>query len=271
MFAVVTDSTVYFTRQEATQLQVRVLPMLYTVGSMSCSEGYLDENGRYLDLLANGTEQHTAQVSVSTFMSAFNELRRKGMDILCVTISSRLSGTYSSAVMAAKECGPDHILVVDSLSTVGGMRFLVEHAVALSAQNKSISEAADELEALREHVGIVLSVDDMTALRRSGRLGFVRQSVSTVLNLRPIFYCKDGTVVAGAVARGSANQYQEIVQSVPEGAKRILVHYVSQRGAAETLARKLRRIHACEISIQSVGPVLAIHLGLGAIGASWQC
>ncbi len=270
MFAIVTDSTAYLTRREAAELGVRVLPMLYTAGGISLGEGHLDENGRYKELLARGTDHHTAQVSVATFMSAFNELLRKGFSVLCITISSRLSGTFSSAMIAAKEFAPDRILVLDSLSTAGGMRFLVERAAELSHSDYTLQEAADDLERMRDFVGIALSVDDMSALRRSGRLSFVRQSVGTVLNIRPILLLKNGTVIANGTARGTQAQLAELVRCIPLDAKGIIVHGITKQAAMESLRKLASERHACAVRSMDVGPVLAIHLGLSAIGVAWH-
>ena len=270
MFTVVTDSSVYFTRGEAESLGVRVLPLLYSVSGRHFGEGYVDENGRFLELIDQGKEMHTAQVSTSTFLSTFSELRRKGQDILCLTMSSRLSGVYSGAMMTARDMDPEHIIVVDSLSIAGGFKFLAEKACEMAKQNYTLQQAADEIESLRERIGIVFSVNDMDALRRSGRLGFVRQSATTILNLRPILLCKYGAVVYDAVARGTHAQIRALAHAVPDGAKRIEVHYVQNRQSAEMIMEELKKRFTCRFKISNVGPVLAIHLGLSAIGISWQ-
>lgn len=271
MFTVVTDSSVYMTRREAERLGVRVLPLLYSVDGKPYAEGFSNENGRYRELIAQGRDMHTAQVSPSSFLGAFNEILRRGNEVLCLTMSSRLSGVFRSALMAAKELDAMRIMVVDSLSTAGGLAFLVRKACTLSRENNSLNQAADELEKLREQVGIVFSVDNMEALRKSGRLGFVRQSIGTVLNLRPILFCKHGTVVSGGVVRGAHAQLAELVRSIPQEAKHIIVHYITNQSAAQTLCEMVRKKFSCPVSISEVGPVLAIHLGLGAIGVAWVC
>ncbi|NLV58323.1 MAG: DegV family protein [Clostridiales bacterium] len=271
MFTVVTDSSVYMTRQEAETLGVHVLPLLYSVDGISLSEGYAYENGSYHELIAQGKTLHTAQVSPSSFLKAFGELLHMGHSVLCLTMSSRLSGVYSSATMAARELDISRIAVVDSLSTAGGLAMLVEKACELSQESRTLSEAADELVRMRERVGIALSVDNMDALRKSGRLGFVRQSVGTVLNLRPILLVRNGAVVSGGVVRGANAQLAELVRNIPAEAKRIIVHYIADQAAAQVLCQMLRPNFTCPISIAEVGPVLAIHLGLNAIGVAWIC
>jgi DegV family protein with EDD domain len=270
VFSIITDSSAYFTRQEAESLGVRVLPLLYSVDGKQFTEGHSDENGQYQTLIAQGKVLHTAQVSGASYLSAFSELLRKGGEVLCLTISSRLSGAYSSAMMAARELGFKGILVVDSLLTAGGLKFLAEAASELSRKGCSIHEAADALESMRERVGIAFSVEDMEALRKSGRLGFVRQSVGTMLNLRPILHCKHGTVISAGVARGRHAQVAELVRSIPAEAKRIEVHYILNRTAADALRQGIQKRFACDVTLSVAGPVLGIHLGLNAIGVSWM-
>ena len=245
--------------------------MLYSVQSMPLSEGYIGENGRFCELLQkNPRTAHTSQVRMSAFMSAFNELLRKGTKaILCITISSRLSGTYSNAVIAAREFPDAKILVVDSQTTAVGTRFLVEKAAELSRDGMDVGKATDILEAMRERIGIALSVEDMDALRRSGRLGLVRQSVGTILNIRPVLYCKYGTVVAGKQVRGQSGQISGLVNAIPPHVTHIEIVSVMEKPVMDLLEKAVRARFSCSIGRSRVGPVLAIHLGVSAIGVAW--
>ena len=79
--------------------------------------------------MAEGIDHvHTSQATLAGFFNAFQRLRRAGYEVLCITISSRLSGTYANAVLAAKELGGQHIEVVDSLSTCSGLYLLIREA-----------------------------------------------------------------------------------------------------------------------------------------------
>lgn len=125
------------------------------------------------------------------------------MEVLCLTISSRLSGTYSNASLAAKSVG-GAIRIVDGRTTAGGSCLLLRHAAQRIREGAQLQPLAEELRALREQIGIAFSVTDMNPLRRSGRLGIVRQSVGTILNIRPILQLVQGGVVACDTARGKA-------------------------------------------------------------------
>ena len=130
MIVLVTDSTAYISAAEAAALGVMVLPMTYSVDAQApVNERYVDDNGDFERLIReNPTTLRTSQVSFVRFQSAFEELRAAGHQILCMTISSRLSGTYGNAFNAARELPGDGIRVVDSLSTGGGLTLLLREA-----------------------------------------------------------------------------------------------------------------------------------------------
>lgn len=271
MIAIVTDSTICIPKSEAEALKIRIVPNSYSVGARAYRESYVDDNGDFERLIFAKPEAcKTSQAPVSAFTPVFEELVRNGFEVLCVVISSRLSGTYSSACIAAQEVDPKKIVVVDSLTTAGGLYFLVKRAIKLTAQGLTLTEAAQKLIELRKHTGIVFSVDDMSALRRSGRLGHVPQSICTVLNLRPILLCVHGTVVARGLARGVAERIREIVAKVPDNANEVLVHYMGDPNNAAPLIKALKnRFSALEIGLFKLGPVLSVHLGAGTLGVAW--
>ncbi len=272
MIAIVTDSTAYLTKQEATDLGIRIVPMSYTVAGQMYNESYSDQNGDFESLIfKNAGRCTTSQAPRSAFMSVFDELIRQNYEVFCIVISSRLSGTYSSASLAAKEVSKDKIVVVDSLSTAGGLSILAKKAKELALKGLSLQEITNVIEKTRDKIGISFSVDNMDALRRSGRLGIVRQSVGTILNIRPILLCKDGAIISYGIARGKTEQIRELVSTIPHNAKEIIVHYLGKRINAEELVsgikNKFPSIHIRQIEL---GPVLGIHLGLGIIGISWM-
>ncbi|MDF2557207.1 MAG: hypothetical protein K0R71_1035 [Bacillales bacterium] len=268
MYTVVTDSSVYMTREESEGLNVRILPLSYSVNNQTFSEGYSDENGNYKELINSVRTSQTSQVSVDYFLSIFNLLIRKGQKVLCITISSRLSGTYANAVKAAQQLGSKDVMVIDSLSTAGGLRFLVEKACKLSKDN-SLDVAAVEIEKMRNLVGVAFSVDEMDSLRKSGRLGFVRQSVSTILNLRPILLCQNGTVVSKGVVRGKNAQLAGLMKCIPDSAKKVIIHYINHTNKLDELEILIQNRFKFPVGKSLLGPVLGVHLGLSVIGVSW--
>ena len=102
MITLVTDSTAYLTKEEADRLKLRVVPMHYTIAGNSYTEGFADENQNFVDkIAANPDLCATAQASVADFVGMFQAIVHQGGEVLCVVISSRLSGAYSSACICA--------------------------------------------------------------------------------------------------------------------------------------------------------------------------
>ena len=269
MTVIVTDSSAYLTREAAQRLGARVVPMTYSMaGSPALAEGYVDENGAFNRLISGGAALHTSQASMAGFVAAFQEIVDAGDDILCVTMSSRMSGTYSNAVFAAKEVAPERIRVVDSLITSAGLMQLIERARALLDAGKTLEETATALEALRGRVAMIFTVEDIEPLRRSGRIGSIKSSVSTILNIRPILSCKDGALVSSGIARGRNDQRRRLLQAVPAGVKKVYVIDYQAREHSGVLANALR-LRGVEAQSCQLGPVLAIHLGAGSVGLSW--
>ncbi len=275
MFTVVTDSTAYFTRAEAQALGIRVVPMSYSVSGQMFLEDYIGENGDYIRLIeTSGYSTHTSQAGVGAFLSVFSELRRRGENIFCLTISSRLSGTFASAMSAAREldAAGTSIMVADSLSTGGGLRMLVERASAMSKEGFSLERTADEIERLRDKVGIAFSVENMTPLRKSGRLGLVGQSVSTILNVRPILLCQKGTIVSGGVVRGTRAQIEALVNAVPSNSESVILHYIRETQSVDALHKATEALADRGMAVETcpIGPVLGIHLGMDVLGLAWM-
>lgn len=270
MIAIVSDSSISLTKKDAEELGVHIVPMSYNVGNRVFHEQYSDMNGSFEKLISS-YPCTTSQPVAAAYMSTFQELRRQGYEILCLVISSRLSGSYSSATLAAKEIGEEHIRVVDSRTVAGGMRFLVERARELIAAGTGLEETALRLEKERENITIMLSVENMEPLRKSGRLGFVRKSIGTILNIRPILMCANGALTSVGFAKGSRQQIEKLVEEIPETANKILIHCLGDEAAAKNLFVALtRKFPQIKPDISSIGPVLGIHIGIPAVGIAWM-
>ncbi|HOV68912.1 MAG TPA: DegV family protein, partial [Clostridia bacterium] len=230
-----------------------------------------EENGPYNEIIEKyGATAKTSQAPMSAYLTVFNELIRAGYDILCIAMSSRLSGTYSSALAAARAVSHKRIKVVDSLTTVYGQYLLTEKAVELIRQGKRLLEVAQELELMRNKIGLVFSVDNIDALRRGGRLSIVRQSVSTILNVRPILLCKDGVIVADGNAKGKSALIRELLARIPKNAVKIGIMNMNTQDIADELYNRLKALHPkCLVEHWNLGPVIGIHLGPVAIGLGW--
>ena len=270
MITIVTDSSCYIKKSEAQELGIRVIPLTYTVNGQSYYESFSDQNGDFETLLKGNGKYTTSHPNMAAYLSSFEEELQKGNEVLCITISSRLSGAYSTAYMAAKQTENKNIVVFDSLFTGGGLYLLIKEAQKMIDKGLSLQDISNELPAIRDRITIAFSVDDMTPLRNSGRIGFVRMSVGTFLNIKPILLCKDGAVVSDSVAHGNTEIIKKLVAKISANTQEVAISYIGDNRLASNLYHVIKEIcsHAA-ITLQKIGPVLGIHLGLKVIAVSF--
>ena len=269
MITIVTDSTSYFKKSEAQQLGIRVIPMNYSVNGQSYSESFSDQNGDFENLLKGNGRYTTSHPNMAAFLSCFEEECQKNNEVICITISSRLSGAYSTAYMAAKQIENKNIAVFDSQFTAGGLYLLIKEAKKLIDKGLSLDEILNRLPAVRDKITIAFSVDDMAPLRKSGRIGFVRLSVGTFLNIKPILLCKDGAVVSESVAHGSAEIIKRLSGKIKADTKEVVISYIGDNRLATNLYHVIKNaVSHTVVNLQKIGPVLGIHLGLKVVAVS---
>ncbi len=270
MIVLVTDSTAYLTRQEAKALGVVQVPMTYTYeGRTLYSEGYIDEDDTMLSTVAEGVVHYsTAQASLAAFTSTLEDILADGNQAIVITISSRLSGTCANARKAAQELNSDNIAVVDSKATAGALYLLIAKARQWIDQGLSLSEVVEKIREARDKTRTFFSVEDMEPLRRSGRLNFVRLSVSTILNIRPILKLTSGGVNAYGMARGHHEQLRILEGAVSNYQAPVVVQHNRADGLAGQLAQRLRD-KGVPVMERLLGPVLTIHLGNGCLSVAW--
>ncbi len=270
MIRIITDSTVCVKKADAIALGVRLIPVNYCVRGNSYYESYSDCNGNFEELLKSSGSFTTSAPNTSAFLSAFEEELSAGNEILCITLSSRLSGAYSAAFMAAKQTGSPNVFIFDSQLTGGGLYLLVSEAKKLIDTGLTLSEIMQKLPAVRERITVAFSVNDMTPLRRSGRIGFVRMSVGTILNTRPILLCREGTVVADSIARGDSEVIRNLTQKIPPAVTEVVINYIANSQAASNLYNVISaKFPKIKVHLLKLGPVLGIHLGLQTVAVSF--
>ncbi|MDR3084954.1 MAG: DegV family protein [Christensenellaceae bacterium] len=269
MIVIATDSTAYMSAQEGKELGLLYIPMSYSIGEDAFAEGFFHEGARFHGAaLSHPSLLHTSQPAMAVIERRFRRFVEAGHEILCLTISSRLSGTFSNASVCAKGFA-GRVRVVDSKTAAAGMVILLREARRLVDEGRPLEDCAGELEALAQRVHTLFSVKDLSPLRRSGRLGLMKQSIGTILNQRPILRCEDGAVVSSGLARGRREQLRLLTDPIPESARAVIVQHFSDEAAAAEMAEALRLRLKKPVEIRRIGIVLGIHLSFDVIGSAW--
>ena len=257
-----------------------VLPLSVSIGSETYADGVDLTHERFYELLVEKDElPKTGQVNPYAFSRAFEDAYAAGDDVVCVTLSSKLSGTNQSAITAAAEAKVV-VRVVDSMSVCVGERVLVEYALRLAAEGRSAVEIADELTAARDRICVVGLLDTLEYLRRGGRISAAAAGVGQLLSIKPVITIEGGEVKVLGKARGSKNGRNLLNEQVV-GAGGIdfgLPVALGYAGLSDKLLRKYiedsRGIWEAgfpdgELPVHTVGATIGTHVGPGAIALAF--
>ena len=230
----------------------------------------------YEKLVESDVLPTTSQPSPAEFEAAFASALEEAGEVVAITISSALSGTYQSAVIAAEAFG-GRVRVVDSLSASIGEQVIVRRAVQLAAEGLSAAELAGRIEAERGDVCVLALLDTLEYLKRGGRISAAAAFAGGVLAIKPVITLRDGAVVMAGKARGSKNGGNLLNQFAEKrGIDFSRPYLLGYTGLSNALLMKyaadsgeLWRAYAEELPVTAIGSVIGTHGGPGAIAVAF--
>ncbi|MFI5938572.1 DegV family protein [Actinoplanes sp. NPDC051494] len=272
--AVVTDSTAYLPAELHGTYDLTVVPLTVVINGDEGREGEEMFPGEVARALrTRRAAVSTSRPAPSQFVAAYTELLDAGADgIVSVHLSSKLSGTYDAAMLAAAEIGP-RIQVVDSGTTGMGLGFAALAAAAAARDNQDLPSVRAEAAAHASQVSTLFYVDTLEFLRRGGRMGAASALLGTALAVKPILHVLDGAIVVRDKVRTAGRALARLVDLAVEasgtGEVDIAVHHLEAADRAGALADAVSmrlgdRLRDCYIT--EIGAVVAAHVGPGAAG-----
>ena len=273
MVRIVTDSTADLTPEQQRAAGITVVPLNVHFGDEVFRDHVdLSTDEFFRRLKASPQLPRTSQPSVGAFEEAYRSLRQGADEIVSVHLSSKVSGTYNSALMAAQSVGEGKIDVVDSLSTSMALGFIALEGAKLARAGRDRQAVADCLRGLVPKARVICVVDTLTYLERGGRIGKARALLGSLLNVKPILQLKDGEVVPLGRARGRPQALNRLVELLERDGK--VSQLAIMHGAAQTDAEQLRERVASsfpgvDIQLTEIGAVLGTHTGPGVIGFTY--
>ena len=277
MIRIITDSAADFSQSELQKLSVRCVPMTIAFGSDSYTDGVDLPQEIFWQRMEAGQTPKTSQPSPDAFLREFEAAKAAGDSMLCILISSALSGTLQSALIAAGMTEGLDIALVDSLSATAGQRLLVQEACRMrNAGGKTAQEIADALRLLVPRVRIFACLDTLSYLARGGRIPKAAAGVGMLMKLKPIVTVSDEGLVAmagKAIGRHRAGDaLMKLMESHPIDPRYPLLPLYT--GGRENCIAFLRQTaqagYACSIEdAVSIGPTIGTHVGPGAFGVAY--
>ena len=258
--------------------RLTVVPLTVHFGEEEYIDGVtIDHKTFYEKLVESDVLPTTSQATPASFAGVFAQVADGGDTAVVLTISSRLSGTYQSAVIAAEDY-PGKIYVVDTQSAAIGAGILAEMALALADSGMDAQSIAKVMEQEREKVCIIAMLDTLEYLKKGGRISAAVAFAGGLLSIKPVISVEDGQIKMLGKARGSKQGNNLLVQEIEKAGgvdfdKPLLLGYT---GLSDMLLKKyvedskaLWETGTEALEYAAIGSVIGTHAGPGAIAVAF--
>ncbi len=257
---------------------VQVLPLHISFGEETFLDGVtIDHETFYNRLTSSKTLPITSQATPYHFTEAFEAAVEAGDTVVCVTLSSKLSGTYQSACIAAAPYS-GKVFVVDSLSATVGQRILIERGQQLAGEGLSAADIAERLLEERHDILLLGLLDTLEYLKRGGRISAGVAMAANLLSIKPVVTLKDGEVALLGKARGSKLGNNFLIRETQNSggidfSRPLVVGYTGN--STELLDRYiadstfLYEGKIDKLPVMTVGSAIGTHIGPGAIAVAF--
>lgn len=268
------DSACDMQQPEADRLGVTLLPLRTSFDGEVFLDGVdLSHEAFFEKLTQSKTLPTTSQVPPYDYEKAYRQAQKAGREILVITLSSRLSGTYQSAVIAAQETGVD-IPIVDSETVTAAERALVDLAIRLRDAGLHAGQIAEQLEKAKKRLCIIGRVETLEYLYRGGRLSRTSAIAGTLLNIKPVLTVRDGKLAVLGKARGAKQSNNFLNEAIAQrgGIDFTMPLMLGYSGSSDEALREYiaasREIWEGKLDtlpVTSIGSTIGTHVGPGAI------
>lgn len=275
---IVTDSTSYIPNEYIEKYDIKVVSLNVVMDGVSRREVDIDNKYFYKEMNESNEVPKSSQPIPQEMIDIFKGIVETGDSVVGIFLSSKMSGTYSTANMVKEMILEEYpnadIYVLDSKTNCMQMGFAAIEAAKASVEGKSIKEVISITEDVFNNSRFLFTPETLDYLKKGGRIGGAAALFGNILQIRPILTVIDGETSVFKKVRTRKKVIDEIVKEVlvdikANGLGDIIVHHINceEDGLklAELLEEKLNR----KVSIQSIGPVIGLHVGPGSIGIAY--
>ena len=275
---IIADSGCDITQEEARELGIEILPIKTIFGETEYRDGIdLTHEEFFEKLIESDIFPTTSQISPFEYEQKYEEIKKDGDQAIVITLSSKLSGCFQSANIAAEDY-EGIVFPVDSLSVTAGERILIEYAVRLREQGLQIQDIIEKLEERKHKIRLIALLDTLEYLKKGGRISAAAAMAGALLSIKPVVAIENGEVTVLGKARGSKagnNMLREMVNK--EGVIDFSMPFaLVYSGLSDELLQKYKKDNrdlfedaVGDIQGYSLGCAIGTHIGPGAIGTAF--
>lgn len=277
MVKILFDSASDISLAEANAMGAELISIKIRFGDEEFSDGVdLTREEFFKKLSGSDKLPQTSQINPAEFAAAFEKLTADGCEVVCVTLSSKLSGTFKNAVGAAEKFG-GKVFVVDSLNASTGEKILCQYALRLVKEGLCAAEIAAALDEEKGRIRVLAVLDTLKYLKMGGRISAVTAFAGEMLSIKPVIGIVDGEVKLLGKAIGSKKSGNLLTKLIKEnGVDFSMPHGVMWSGADDTVLKRYvedsRDLWAAEtdsLPAYMIGSTIGTHIGPGAIGVAF--
>ena len=276
MIRLLVDSTCDLPREELEAGDVGIIPLQVVLGDAAYRDGETISVDEVYAAMRGGLVPKTAQPLPEDLMKRFEDACRQGQDVLYLSFSGALSGTFGLARTLMDEVQKRYpgrkLAVVDSRSGSAATGLMVRRAQDLIRRGTTFDQLVAALEAMSRSVEHLFTIDDLRWLVAGGRLGRAQGAVGNLLSVKPLLHVRDGSIELIGKTRGRTKALKSLVDLFEERSRGFAdqvvgISHADDPEAARTLIRLIdERTRPKEYVVSPIGSVLATHLGLGGVG-----
>ena len=252
---------------------ISVIPVNIHIGDKLFLQGIDLSNEDFYSLVkTNNQIPKTSQPSPQQFMDFYRKIAQPGDTILSIHVTSQLSGTFASAQLAARELQAEfHIVPFDSASGSAAMGYMAQEARLLDRNGASLETILDRLNAIRQNIIIIFTLDTLEFARMSGRVNALQAALASLLNVKPIVVLREGALYMAERVRTRRRAFEQVIRLVRD---RVGEHWINAAVVhAQDLAagiefrESVRKTFNCQqLVMTELSISVAANLGPGTVG-----
>lgn len=275
---VVVDSTSYIPKETLTENDISVVSLNVLLNGKSYREVDLENEFFYKEMNESKEIPKSSQPSVEEIKEVFTNIAKSGFDIVGIFISSKMSGTYSTAhlvrEMVLEKYPETRIELVDSESNCMQMGFSAIQAARAAKRGENIEKVVEEAKKVINTSKFLFVPDTLKYLKKGGRIGGASALFGTILQVKPILTVQNGETSVYEKVRTKKKAVEVILKKVlddmtEKGLGEVIVHHINCEEEGLELAKRLENELKIPVKIQSIGAIIGLHVGPGSIGVAY--
>ena len=272
------DSTFKLSKDYIEENNIEVIPLNVIIDGEAFLDGVNITISEVMEALDQGKKITTSQPSPHLFAEYFTRMRDEGVtDIICMTLSSTLSGTFQAANIASSNMTGVNIHLIDTLSGSVGSEMLARIVIDDLHNNVAIEDILIKINKIKQNAVILFTMENLTALKKSGRISRIKATIGNLLRVKPMIEYINGEVSINSKLRTETQVMEWIVNKMKVALSGITskIHILLAHIRADEKVLRLKEYVSSafpNINVRitdGITPVIAVNVGYGGIGVSW--